>query len=192
MSTSKIYIELLIIGYLGIISIVYVLLLIYGIPNLENILNKIDELEFLISIILTSFAYYFGILLDRISDTLLYHWDKNIRKNFELDGEPSILEMQAKLFINSPESVRRYGYQQNRIRIIRASILILSVLLFILSFLLLHDRYSDLGSTNLPNHLFYVFAFWSLSLFTFSRITRSYWIRTKREFFAMTPPKKKN
>jgi hypothetical protein len=184
MNTTNLFIEILIIGYMGLPWLFMTLAIMFGLPNFQVLLDIINKAEFVIAIALTSFAYFLGILVDRIADSVLETWDNRVREKLIQGKEPSILSMQAVLFLKSPESVERFGYQQNRLRVVRAGIV--NVGLFLLSSLIfIFTRIQDARlKVSCLGFLVIVVVIWGLTFFTYNRITWSYWKRTRREYLA--------
>ncbi len=188
MSTTSLFIEILIIGYMGLAWLVMIPAILFGIPDMQSVLDVIDKAEILITITLTSFAYFLGILIDRIADSVLDKWDEIIRNKTRCSDEPSILSMQASLFVKAPESVNRFSYQQSRLRIVRAAVLNVG-LFFITSLVFVFTRVSG-GNDKVVAlaSLLFIAAIWAATFFAYNRITWSYWRRTRREYLSLDTP----
>ena len=185
MTTTSLFIEILIIGYMGLAWLGMIPAILFGIPDMQSVLDVIDKAEILITITLTSFAYFFGILIDRIADSVLDKWDGIIRKKTRCSDEPSILSMQAVLFVKAPESVSRFSYQQSRLRIVRAAVLNVG-LFFITSLVFVFARVSgDNDKVVALASLLFIAAIWAATFFAYNRITWSYWRRTRREYLSL-------
>jgi hypothetical protein len=185
MSTTNLFIELLIIGYMSCVWLAMLLAALFGPPPVGVILNFLEKAQLLVVIVLTSFAYFLGVLVDRLADTALGRWDELIQNRVRQPNEPSILEMQASLFVQAPESVARFGYQQNRLRVVRAAVFNIGLLL--ISFLLFvilqpsHRPALTVGWAIMVVGLI----IWVATVFTYFRVTLSYWQRTRREYLAL-------
>lgn len=185
MSTTSLFVELLIIGYMAEAWLAVLLVALLGPGAPRAALAAMNAAALLAALIVTSFAYFLGVLMDRVSDTALCHWDVVSRRRLRQKHEPSLLDMQATLFVRCPESVARFGYQQSRLRVVRSGVF--NVAFLLASFLLLVATQPSLRPTST--------IVWTLSLigaviwigtaFTYWRITQSYWERTRREFLAL-------
>lgn len=185
MSTTNLFIELLIIGYMSCVWLAIFLAALFGLPPAISILNFLEKAQLLITIVLTSFAYFLGVLVDRLADTALGRWDESVQERVRQSDEPSILEMQAVLFVKAPESVTRFGYQQNRLRVVRAAVF--NIGLLIISFLLFVALQPSQRPSPAAGWTVIVVgvAIWIATVFTYFRVTLSYWQRTRREYLAL-------
>jgi hypothetical protein len=186
MSTTNLFIELLIIGYMSCVWLAMLLAALFGVPPTDTLLNFLDKAQLLITIVLTSFAYFLGVLVDRLADTALGRWDESVQKRVCQHDEPSILEMQAALFVQAPESVGRFSYQQNRLRVVRAAVFNIGLLIIcFLLFIILQPSHRPSSAGGWTIGALGV-AIWIATVFTYFRVTLSYWQRTRREYLALS------
>lgn len=185
MSTTSLFIEIVIIGYMGCAWLAVIFGITFGLPNTRLLLDVMAKAQIPITVILTAFAYFFGILIDRLADSVLDGWDERIRKKIQSGNEPPVTTMQSILFVKSPESVQRFNYQQNRLRVVRAAILNLGILLLVsLIYVFIRVPSNQIG-VSLLSLLIVIGGLWLASFFAYNRITWSYWGRTRREYLAL-------
>jgi len=120
MSTTNVFAELLIIG---IETLAWIALLIFSFFGYAWIDFSIFN-NFVIAIPLAATAYVLGIMMDRVSDTLLNGADHAIRKNVlgERAAE-SFSHLRSFVLAKSPYLSTDLDYLRSRLRIMRSSII---------------------------------------------------------------------
>ena len=114
METTKLYIELIIIGLQSSVGVAFTLVNIIGLEMAKKIIALLDK--FLISILLLGVFYMLGLIVDRFSDLLFHKIEDNLRNKSGLKSKSVML---------LPFSDNQYEfilYCRSRIRILRATI----------------------------------------------------------------------
>ena len=115
METTKLYIELIIIGLQSSVGVVFTLINIIGLEMSKKMIALLDK--FLISILLLGVFYILGLIVDRFSDSLFQKLEDRLRNKSGLKSKSVML---------LPFSDNQYEfmmYCRSRIRILRATII---------------------------------------------------------------------
>ena len=138
METTKLYIELIIIGLQSSVGVAFTLMNIIGLEMSKKIIALSDK--FLISILLLGVFYILGLIVDRFSDMLFQKLENKLRNKSGLKSKSVML---------LPFSDNQYEfimYCRSRIRILRATIInTFFVMASTLWFIILYTSYNRLG-----------------------------------------------
>ncbi len=122
METTKLYIELIVIGFETFSWMNIFLIDIVGNKILSFFTKTIDN--FSSSILLVVFLYIIGLLFDRLADMIFKKTEKKIRMKSSLQAQTSIL-------IWEKYHLEKFSdYMRSKIRILRASILNIPLITF--------------------------------------------------------------
>jgi len=122
MSTTALFVELLIVGLESLVWISLFLSAFFGIDWLLGLINVFEKAGLFITIVLVGFAYLTGILLDELFDSVTGWWSNRIKFSIHEKGLPKMWDMQAYIFGKSKEATEQLGYIRTRVRIMRSSI----------------------------------------------------------------------
>ena len=138
METTKLYIELIIIGLQSSVGIVFTLINIIGLEMSKKMFALLDK--FLISILLLGVFYILGLIIDRFSDILFQKLEDKLRNKSGIKSKSVML---------LPFSDNQYEfmmYCRSRIRILRATIInTIFVMASTLWFIFLYTSHNRLG-----------------------------------------------
>ena len=126
MSTTLLFVELLIIGTQTSIWLFLISINVFGSNWLNTeIFAGLSEWETLISVVILSIIYVLGIIVDRVADFLFSYWDNNIRQSMMPSSQfpLSSAVMRFRLGKDNEYLNRQFEYTRSRIRISRASTL---------------------------------------------------------------------
>ena len=181
MTKTSLFVEILVIGYMGCAWLAMLMIAILGPPTSEVLLgvqSAFRDAQIPATFGLTAFAYFLGILIDQIADTVMGIWDRRIRIALEQGGSPPLLDMQAYIFTRVSESSHRYDYIQKRLRISRASVFNVGAIVVLVPFV-------GLGNTNVLLIILVGAGIWASTVFSYYQATRFYWKRIGREYRAL-------
>ncbi len=122
MSTTALFVELLIVGLESLVWISLFLCAFFGVDWLLGLINIFEKADLFITTVLVGFAYLIGILLDELFDSLTGWWSNRIKSSIHEKGLPKMWDMQAYIFSHSKEAIEQLGYIRTRVRIMRSSI----------------------------------------------------------------------
>ena len=119
MSTTALFIELLITGLQATIWLTLFVLCFLGFDWIN--LERLKGFELMMATILLPIVYPTGVFVDYLADQLFRPWELKIRESFILDKTQTALKllMQSK----DPSLASHFGYIRSRIRISRSSAL---------------------------------------------------------------------
>ena len=115
METTKLYIELIIIGLQSSVGVVFTLINIIGLEMSKKMVALLDK--FLISILFLGVFYILGLVIDRFSDLLFQKLEDKLRNKSGLESKSMML------FPFSETQYEFMMYCRSRIRILRATII---------------------------------------------------------------------
>lgn len=124
MTTTAIFVELLVTGLLALVWLILAILSFTGMPwnELAGFLG-LKEKEGISSILALGFAYVVGIVVDRISDSLFRRFDVRIRKSRIHAKVPSVSEMRLYVMSVNEKLSAFLDYLRSRLRLARSSAL---------------------------------------------------------------------
>ena len=183
MATTAIFAEILATGLLGMVWLVLAILSITDITWLKgSSVSQLKEWTGIITIFATGICYIFGILIDRIADSLLTPIDNyRLAKTYLPAGLPKISIMKLKVMHEAPEVATFLAYVRSRLRITRsASINIPLISIGLIVFLSIRTSLADMftiGSIILGGILLT-----TLAIFAWFRISRTYYSRLAQAY----------
>lgn len=121
MNTSLVFAELIIIGLEGGIWLLFLLLTIFGIGNLDRSLLILKEWQLIALAVVLPLLYVIGIIIDRTADRIFKTREKKIEREIigDLDVTPSV--MRFSLGTQNEILNQQLEYSRTRMRIVRAS-----------------------------------------------------------------------
>lgn len=196
MSTTAVFVELLIIGLESLVWLSLLISSLFGLGWMTTISATFEKVGVFATITVIGLAYVVGIVVDEICDSLIEPWAKRIRDSVQSDTKLKMWDVQAYVFSHSEVATSQLGYMRSRLRILRSSIFnIALVVVFALVFLWTRA----VITVDLKAALTWFISIVGLlsvscALFVYRRITLSYWLRTlgiykslKREEKASVP-----
>jgi hypothetical protein len=184
MSTTAVFVELLIIGLESLLWLSLFISSLFGLDWVTTIVGTFEKADVFAAIVFIGLAYVVGIVVDEICDSLIEPWAKRIRDSVQSDTKLNMWDVQAYVFSHSELATSQLGYMRSRLRILRSSIFnIALVVVFAIAFLWTHAG----GTVDLKGGLTWFMSFVGLLsvgcvLFVYRRITVSYWLRTLRVY----------
>lgn len=129
MSTTLLFAEILIIGLHSGIWFLLLLLIIWG-NNLLAIYEKylISDSKLIIGLVLVSFFYVIGIVMDRFADALFDRWYLPLKNQVLPDRKISVQQMQFGLVKANPHYESHLYYARSRMRVARSSVINFSLI----------------------------------------------------------------
>lgn len=132
MNTTNIFVELVVIGFHGLIGIAIMVLALVGYRDID--VEKLLTINLALPVL--AIAYILGILIDRVSDRMFISQDYKMRPAGADANLPSFLTMRYYILHKSNDIYTQLEYIRSRLRIARASVLnfillTLAVLLFV-------------------------------------------------------------
>jgi hypothetical protein len=146
MSTTLLFVELLIIGTQTSIWLFILILTAFGFQWISNIVSvSTSAFDSIVTVIFLTLIYILGILFDRFADYVFARWDKKIANAvFTIKHSPPFL-IRFRIAKENEYLDRQFEYTRSRLRISRASA-INFLLITILSILLICTRLSHLAN----------------------------------------------
>lgn len=120
MSTTLLFVELLIIGIQASVWLFLLSIIMFGSNWLSTIINA-SMWETMTAVILLSFSYAIGIIIDRIADLTFGKWDKAMTNNAIPNPSVPTAVIRYKLGKDNENLNRQFEYIRSRIKISRAS-----------------------------------------------------------------------
>jgi hypothetical protein len=179
MSTTSLFVELLVVGFEALVWISLFFSAFCGIGWLPGLINIFEKAGLFVAIALVGFAYLVGIIFDEIFDFLTVGWSSRIKSAIHEKNLPEMWDMQAYIFGNSKEATEQLGYIRTRVRIMRSSIFNFG-LIGIGAILFIN---SQMSSANYSiGRINWIVSIISLSLvgiasFVYWRLEKAYWLR---------------
>jgi len=198
MSTTTVFVELLIIGLESLVWLALLISSLFGLDWVPTIVSTFEKADVFATIAVIGLAYIVGIVVDEICDSLIEPWAKRIRDSVQNDTKLKMWDIQAYVFSHSEVATSQLGYMRSRLRILRSSIFnIILVVVFALVFLWTRAAVAVDLKAGLT---WFISAAGLLSvgcaLFVYRRVALSYWLRAlgiykslKREEKASVPAK---
>ncbi len=147
MSTTLLFVELLIVGLQVCVWIFMLTIIAFGTNWFQAIKSSgLSDWSTLLTILILSFAYSFGIIVDRLADKAFSKWEKRLRKKITPDY-PYTTKMKIELGEKYKIFENQFEYTKSRLRIARASSLNFGIST-ILAFLLILVRFKTTFETN--------------------------------------------
>lgn len=183
MSTTLIFAEILIVGFLALVWFGLMLGALLGIYTVD--LSCLKGWETIISVFATALAYTLGVLVDRLSDSMLYKWDDSLRRGIITEGEDEYSVMRLVPASNKDyEGMAKFlSYVRSRIRIARSTVLniiliVLGVMVYVLfSGASAYYGWNETGIIILTSGFGLILA--AGTLYAWKRMTISYYHRLK-------------
>jgi hypothetical protein len=122
MSTTTVFVELLIIGLQALAWLTLLVGSTFGLGWVSYIASAFEAASVFTTIATIGVAYVVGIVVDEICDSLIEPWARCIRSSVREEGEPPMWDMQACVFAHSEVATSQLEYMRSRLRILRASI----------------------------------------------------------------------
>ena len=181
MSTTALFVEILIIGIQGSIWISLIILSVFGIDWINNTLNSLKDWATLLTLIILAIFYTVGIVLDRIFDALTKMFDPAIpllKIKYVKNRTQNLLNAERISILKNANALQTYySYLLSRMRIIRSTffnivIIYVTTIVFIIS--------QDIKISILIFVLIFGFLFIVSSLIAYAIIEATYSIRAKQ------------
>ena len=122
MSTTALFVELLVVGLEALVWVFLFISAFFGIDWLLGLINIFEKAGLFLTLVLVGFAYLIGIIFDEFFDSLTEWWSNRIKSSIHEKGLPKMWDMQAYIFGHSKEATEQLGYIRTRVRIMRSSI----------------------------------------------------------------------
>lgn len=124
MSTTTLFVELLIVGLEACTWLTLLIGALFGFDWLLAFVSAFEKAEAFTTAVLLCFAYLVGIVVEEVSDWLIKPWASRIRIRAlkQKTGQPESYDMQAYVYSHSSEATKQLDYMRSRRRILRASI----------------------------------------------------------------------
>ncbi len=124
MSTTLLFVELLIAGIQVVVWLVLLVLSVFGFQWLSSIPRQlISEWQTLIAVLILSFVYVLGILIDRLGDLLFSKWDRKIAVRQFPNAPFAFGVLRFQLNVENVYLHQQLEYTRSRLRIARDSAL---------------------------------------------------------------------
>ena len=180
MSTTTVFVELLIIGLESVAWLSLLISSLFGLDWLTTIAGIFEKADVFATIAVIGLAYVVGIVVDEICDSLIEPWAKRIRESVQSDTKLKMWDVQAYVFSHSEVATSQLGYMRSRLRILRSSIFNIP-LIIVFALLFLWTRAAV--TADLKAGITWFISVVGLllvgcALFVYRRITLSYWLRT--------------
>jgi len=180
MSTTTVFVELLIVGLESLVWLVLLVSSLFGVDWVPTIIIAFEKADVFATVAVIGLAYVVGIVVDEICEWLIEPWAKRLRDSVQGDTELEVWGMQAYVFSHSEGATSQLGYMRSRLRILRSSIFN-TVLVVVLGLVFLWTRSAI--AANLKGGLTWFVSIAGLvsvgcALFAYRRIELSYWRRT--------------
>jgi len=186
MSTTVVFAELLIVGIQAIVWLLLVLLSLFGINWIKvDVLNFLKDWVQIITVFVLAFAYTFGIIIDRISDSFLNPISKNIKKRYIDNSLPKITYMRLYIKTQSQPLNDYIDYIRSRQRIARSTafnIFLTMIGLWLLYFIRLTNKVDIIIIFSINICLLVMCG---LSIFVWMRISETYFKRLKKAYLIL-------
>ena len=181
MSTTAIFVELLIVGIETFIWLGFLVSSLFGVKWFSFIGFLFEKSSLTSTILFVGLAYVFGIVFDEISDTLIEPWANRIRNSTREEKDPEVWDMQAYVFSRSEETAVKLDYMRSRLRILRSTIFnLILIVLFSLLFLWTTMIVPTSNKVNITLFIsIFGFSLLALVVFVYWRIAHAYWMRTR-------------
>jgi amino acid permease len=141
MSTTSLFVEILVVG---IQTLVWLVLLIHAQWDLKPFLDMLKEYKeyaALITTLLLALAYVLGIFIDRIADSLC-RW---LRYSSDQLLPESVGKIRLRIMKESEGMAKFLDYQRSRLRIARATVFNMFVVIVLISIWMFWHRSADPG-----------------------------------------------
>lgn len=183
MSTTLIFAEILITGFLALLWFGLILAALLGIHTLD--LSCLKGWEAIISVFITAVAYTLGVLVDRLSDSLLYKWDDRLRQQIipSDNNQYSVLRLWPASNKDFDGIAKFLSYVRSRIRIARSMVLNFVLIIIAVAAFVLFSGASAYYGWNPAGIIFYTAGFGLIltagTLYAWKRMTITYYHRLK-------------
>lgn len=135
MSTTTLFVELLIVGFQAIVWIIFLVATVIGPQCFQQLAIGFSIAGTPITMAFIAVGYFLGVILDEFYESLIDPWAKRLRKKCNEKGLPEMWDIQAFIFTKSNTATMRLEYIRSRIRIVRSSVFNLT---FIIVFSILY------------------------------------------------------
>jgi hypothetical protein len=119
-STTNVFVELLIIGLESLTWLALLVGSLFGLKWVSTIASIFEKADVLATLAFIGIAYVLGIVVDEICDWLVEPWATRIRDSVRSDIQSGMWRMQAYVFSHSETATSQLGYMRTRLRILRA------------------------------------------------------------------------
>lgn len=129
MATTAIFAELLIIGLEACVWLVLFSRIILGTSEVD--ISVLKGWEALATIFVLGVAYTLGIVVDRLTDSLLHSIDVKLRNRWipRREGDPSVSERRLRIMAENERMAEFLDYLRSRVRIARSTVFNLALIL---------------------------------------------------------------
>jgi hypothetical protein len=122
MSTTLLFVEILLIGLQSGVWIIFLVLVLWGNDFLKLLENVwLSDVNIAIGLVIISFLYTIGIVIDRLADTIFERWYSALKNKIFPNRKTPTQKMRFELSKSNPELSNNMYYARSRIRIARAS-----------------------------------------------------------------------
>jgi hypothetical protein len=181
MSTTALFVELLVIGLETLIWLALLVSSLFGLDWVSHMGTAFEKAGVFATVAMVSLAYLVGIIVDEICDSLIEPWATRIRSSVQEEDQPEMWDMQAYVFTHSEEATAQLGYMRSRLRILRSSIFNIA-LIGVFALIFLWTR-APVARSLKPSLTWFIsiagLVTVGLTLFVYWRITLSYWLRAR-------------
>jgi hypothetical protein len=193
MVTTAIVAEILVTGLLALVWLILAFLNITGLIRIDGTtVTQLKDWASLILVLVLGFAYPLGVIVDRAADWLVGPIDWRLRNNhFKYDDDddvnlPKVSEARLRMLLDSKnEGLASFlNYVRSRLRLARSTCLNL-ILITLAAAILLGTR-SSIGNMELHAVIAGGLVLFSLSLFAWVRLSRTYYKRLAQGYKLVT------
>ncbi|RPJ79753.1 MAG: hypothetical protein EHM20_00435 [Alphaproteobacteria bacterium] len=188
MSTTALFIELLVIGLEALAWIALLIGIFFGLDWITSLGVAFEKASGFTTVVVIGIAYLIGIIVDEICDALVSPWTNRIRSSVREKGHPEMWDMQSYVLTYSKEVTEQLGYVRSRIRITRSSIFNLG-LIGILAIVFISKQVSipvDAKSSLILFVAITSVVIVGMTIFVYWRTELSYWLRTRSVYKSLT------
>lgn len=121
MNTTVLFAELLIIGLESSLWLLFLALTFFGNGWFINITPQLKEWQTILTVIVLPILYVFGIIIDRVSDSLFERWNSAIKKKALSQLPKSVNLARFRIGKDYEFLSQQIEYTRSRMRIVRAS-----------------------------------------------------------------------
>lgn len=122
MSTTLLFVELLIAGIQVVVWFVLLILTVFGYEWIFAFpAEALRDWQLLITAVILSFVYVLGILFDRLADLMFSKWDRSIGRQRFPDAPHSFSVVRFQITKDNEYLNHQFEYTRSRLRIARAS-----------------------------------------------------------------------
>lgn len=182
MSTSALFVELLIIGFEALTWIGLLISSLLGPSWTVQVEAAFDKASILSTAVIFGIAYVMGIIVDEVSEAVTETWTTRVLSPLRETDSPELWDMQTYVFAHAKEGIPQLAYMRSRVRILRASIINMPIICTsALIFIWTRLAATNTWRANLTIATCLVgLMLTGLVLYTYRRLTVAYWLGTQK------------